>query len=276
MNYIIIGGDERAPYLYRRLRKEGDGALCFALETAPLPHIAHCDTLGAGDVFILPMPAERDGYLNAPFCKKKRRLNEIFQMLPQSAFVCGGKLGDEAAAEAKNRGVRLYDYMRSPTLTVGNAAITAEGALRILMDASPRCLTELKILVIGRGRIGKLIGDKLRALGADTHVMSGNPEAAELARVTGFKITEKGGDVSDFDIVVNTAPAAVLTEERQRSLKNGCFLLELASKSGFDETLVSHCRLINAPGLPAKYAPESAAALVSDAVKTLVKEHYYE
>lgn len=276
MNHIIIGGDERAPYLYRRLRKEGDGALCFALETAPLPCIAHCDTLTAGDVFILPMPAERDGYLNAPFSKKKRRLREVFEMLPQNAFVCGGKLGDEAIRDAKNRGVRLYDYMRFPALTVGNAAITAEGAVKILMDESPRCLSEQKILILGRGRIGKLLGDKLSALGADVRIASGNPEAAELARVTGFKVLGRDCGTEDADMVVNTAPAVTLSADSQRSFKNGCVLLELASKSGFDRDAVSHCRLINAPGLPAKYAPGSAAELVFDAVKTLVKEHHYE
>lgn len=270
MKYVIIGGDERAPYLCRRLIASGDEAVCFALDNTAI-----CETL-SGDVFVLPMPIERNGYLNAPLSAEKYSLEEIFSLLPKGALVCGGKVGEKAMAKANVRGLRLYDYMDFPALTVGNAAITAEAATEILMTAAPGCLSEQKVLIIGCGRIGKLLAFKLRALGTDVTLLSGDPEKAALLHALGFKTAHGEDDLSDYSAVVNTAAATVLTEGQQRSLKSECVVLELASKSGFDEKLVSHCRLISAPGLPAKYAPSSSAALVFDAVKTIVKEHYHE
>lgn len=276
MKYIIIGGDERMLYLYRSLVASGKTAECFAMESAPLPLSAHCEDIKSGDIFILPAPSEKNGCLNAPFSESKLRLSEVFAKLPKNAVVCAGAMSAEAVKAAGSFGIRLYDYMQRPSFAFGNAAITAEAAVEILMNATPRCIAGQRILIIGRGRIGKLLGDKLLHLGADVRFMSGNPASAAEARVSGFKITEKDAALSDLDMVVNTAPAAVLTTEAQKDLRADCVLLELASVSGFDPDAVSHCRLIKAPGLPGKYAPESAAALIAEAVELTVKEHCNE
>lgn len=275
MNYVLIGGDGRMQQLYRLMKSAGDGVRLYAMESAPLPEEAKCaEPACDGAVYVLPLPAEkRRGFINAPFSPTPTETARLFSELPQNALVCGGKLGTEMRKLAAVCGLRLYDYMLLPDFVVGNAAITAEAAVGLLMDATPGCIAGKRILILGRGRIGKLLGDKLKAMGADVWVMSGNPEAAALAGALGFGITPPGGDTSGFDMAVNTAPAMILSPRQQRGFNDGCVLLELASAPGFDATEVRHCRLISAPGLPGKYAPEAAAELMYAAVKTIVKEH---
>lgn len=266
LKYVIIGGDERSPYLYRMLKAEGNDVCCYALENAALPTSALCD----GDVYVLPLPIERGGSLNAPFSDEKYTLSEIFDALPKNAVLFGGAPSGTARDAAKAKGLRLYDLMCDERFTVGNAAITAEAAVRLLMDATPRTLAEQRILVIGGGRIGTLLCAKLKALGVEVALKSGESEKRELARAMGIAAYDAP---ESFDAVVNTAPAAVLSGIEQKALKADCVLLELASKSGFDSELTAHCRHINGAGLPAKYAPYSAAKLIFDALK---KEDYYD
>ena len=83
----------------------------------------------------------------------------------------------------------------------------------------------------------------------------------------------KGGGTSGFCMAVNTAPAMTLSPSQQRGFDAGCVLLELASAPGFDPDETAHCRLINAPGLPGKYAPDACGELLRNAVNLIVKEH---
>lgn len=272
MKYVIIGGDERSLRLCRLLKCDGDDVACCAVENAALPMESHCD----GDVYVLPLPIERGGVLNAPLSGERLRLSELFSRLPKGAFAVGGMPSEAAFKQARYTGIRLYDYMSDPRLTVGNAAITAEAAIAILMSATQRCISGKNVLVIGGGRIGKLLISKLRGLGAIPWLLTGNAETAALAEAMGVRTFSPNGEASMLDMAVNTAPATVLSEDMQRNFKGGTPLLELASASGFEPSYVSHCKLINAPGLPAKYAPETAAELIAAAVKMIVKEHYHE
>lgn len=275
MNYVLIGGDARMQSLYRRLKRDGESVFCYAMETAPLPDGAKCTELPKNaDVYVLPLPSEkRRGHINAPFCPSPPETARLFAELPQGALVCGGKVSAEMRETAEMFGIRLYDCMLLPDFVVGNAAITAEAAVSLLMEATPDCIAGKRILVLGRGRIGKLLGDKLRALGAEVWVMSGNPEAAALAQALGFGVLPKGGGTSGFCMAVNTAPAMTLSPSQQREFDAGCVLLELASAPGFDPDETAHCRLINAPGLPGKYAPDACGELLRNAVNLIVKEH---
>lgn len=72
-----------------------------------------------------------------------------------------------------------------------------------------------------------------------------------------------------MDIVVNTAPALVLTASRLTELPEGALVLDLASAPGgtdFDAARAFGIRALTAPGLPGKWSPDAAAAAVRDAI----------
>ena len=134
----------------------------------------------------------------------------------------------------------------------------------------------MRVLVIGWGRIGKLLLQKLRGLNAAACLTSRNREARSLAAAMGYEaLAPDCGSalMSSFDAVINTAPAQVLGE--LSALRDGCILLELASAPGGLDPQAAQdggMRYISAPGLPGKYAPVSAARLIYGAVTNIFKE----
>ena len=263
MTYAVVGGDARLQILARLLAEDNTVLDC----TEKLYD------LWDSDCIVLPVPAEKNGMLFAPNWSEKMSMAELVERLPENALVIGGKLSPDTVKRAENRGLRLYDIMNSAAFTVGNAALTAEGAVQLLMGALPRSLDGARVLVVGFGRIGKLLCKKLAALGGSVTVLSQNAESRAMAKALGYGAVSPSETLGSFDAAVNTAPARVL--QSLDTLSKSCVLLELASApGGFDRAEAERLGMqyIAAPGLPGVYAPASAAALIGEEVKRIVKE----
>ena len=92
-------------------------------------------------------------------------------------------------------------------------------------------------LVLGFGRIGKVLAHDLHALGAKGSVSA--RKRSDLAWIDAFgyrglRTNRLAGRLGSFRVVFNTVPNMVLTEELLRDLPRECVLLELASQPGFD------------------------------------------
>lgn len=141
---------------------------------------------GAGDAVILPVPAENAHVLlNAPLGSQPCRIEHILDCAGCGAVIIGGKISAQIKTSAAERGQRCFDYMKCPNFTVKNAAITAEGAVSELMRRARAALCDMRILVVGWGRIGKLLINKLSALCPAVYLMSVNTEARALAAELG-------------------------------------------------------------------------------------------
>lgn len=277
MDFLLIGGDDRQLHLAQLLLAEGHSVRCFALDNAPLPEGAqYTQELARADCVILPLPAEgKNGDLNAPYSSKQHVISELLAALAPNSLVCGGKLSPALRALAQKNSLRLHDYMTVPQFVVGNAAVTAEGAVSLLANNIASTVFDTNVLVVGYGRIGRLLAHKLRGLDAKTFVISKNSESRALAEGMGLYALSPSDTAvySAFDAVINTAPAQVIPS--LEGFKKSCLLLELASApGGFDRNELerSGLRCINAAGLPGRYAPKSAARLVFDAVQGILKE----
>ncbi len=147
-----------------------------------------------------------------------------------------------------------------------NAVPTAEGALQIAMTEMRVTLFGSEALVIGYGRIGKVLCDGLLALGAHVTASArkdGDLALMEVRGITPERINEWDG--TKYDAVFNTVPAMVLPEARLRELKPGCVVVDLASAPGGADLDAAERLRINCrwePGLPGRYAPESAARIM--------------
>ncbi len=163
--------------------------------------------------------------------------------LPNGVTVMGGNLADYEGAK--------IDFLQDPYYLEENAAITAHCALKYA-----RIQPGNRVLVIGWGRIGKVLAVLLQKLGATVTVA--------VRKETSFVAVEKAGlqavymqDLKprEFDIVYNTAPASVLfTGECQEDAQ----LIDLSSTEG-----IFGKGVIRARGLPSKDAPESSGALIA-------------
>ena len=78
-------------------------------------------------------------------------MTEVCGALWPGQILCAGKLSDTAAACAMEAGAQVEDIMLRQDFAVGNAAITAEGALGLLISGADKTLWRRKALVLGWG-----------------------------------------------------------------------------------------------------------------------------
>lgn len=283
MKFAVIGGDKRSALLCPLLLRDGHRVTTFALEKAPLPPEIHkSGSLQAcvygADCVVLPVPAESGGTISAVYASQPLPSESIIPALWTGQILCGGKLSEMLCRECEKAGVRVSDVLRMPAFAAGNAALTAEGALELLLRHSDRALFQSRCLVLGFGRIGKLLAIKMHALGAKVSVAARSEADRGLARVMGFTplaLSQLEGELGEFDFIVNTVPARVLTDAMLCCISSVAVLLELASPpGGFDRTLGENIGLncIAAPGLPGRASPLSAAELIRDAVYAAVND----
>lgn len=283
MKFAVLGGDERSAILCDLLCADGHKLRCFALEKAELcPEAVKTGCLQScvygADCVVLPVPAEKSGLLNAPFSGEKLALPDIISALWPGQLVCGGKLGSEICRQAQSANIFLSDIMKLPEFTVGNAVLTAEGALEILLGAGRSSLWKSRVLITGFGRIAKLLALRLRALGALVCIAARGEQDRAMAKALGCEavsIDRLEAKIGDYPYIVNTVPARVISDAALCCVSSGAVLLELASlPGGFDRNLAENIgiKTISAPGLPGKCAPYTAAELVKQALYQSIKD----
>jgi len=206
-------------------------------------------------------------------------MEEIFAALPENVPVCGGKLDAELYLLAGKRGLRLSDYFEREELKIVNAVATAEGAIQLLMQNTPRTLWGSKCLVIGFGRIGRLLAHRLRALGCEVSVSARSYGDLAWIEAYGYAPMETerlDGLLGGFDIVVNTVPAPVMGEARLNELRPDAVCMDLASRPGgvdFAAASKLGVRALWALSLPGEVAPETSGAAIKASIYNILKEY---
>jgi dipicolinate synthase subunit A len=163
-------------------------------------------------------------------------------------------------------------------LAVLNAVATAEGAIQLAMEETAITICRAKVLVIGFGRIGKILAHRLKGLGA--HVTVAARSYADFAWIRAYGYENANtlsleGTLGRYDIVINTVPARVLGEERLRELSKDCLCMDLASKpGGMDFAAASKLgiKAIWALSLPGEVAPITSGSIIKEAIYNIIAE----
>lgn len=178
------------------------------------------------------------------------------ERLPKDITILGGRLNCPTLA-----GYRKLDLLEDPFYTAENAHITACCALQLAMDRLPVVLTGLPVLVIGWGRIGKCLASLLQKLGARVTVAARKETDRAMLHALGYGcIPTEHMDAAPYRLIFNTVPVMLLPQCPGNALK-----IDLASQPGLGGLDVVWAR-----GLPGRYAPESAGALIAETVARLV------
>lgn len=286
VTFAIIGGDLRQQSLADCLAKDGHTVRVFGLEKLPVrePKITLCtnltDALANADCIVAPLPiCDEMLQITTPFSKERISITSLLDGTSRGTILFGGKLPQEVIDLAETRGVTTYDYLNREEFAVLNAIPTAEGAIRIAMDELSVTLDGIRCLVVGYGRIGKLLAHKLKALGADVTVSARKYSDLAWIRAYGFTPIETAaldGHLSGFDVIFNTVPLRLFGDHRLSELDESTLCIDLASKpGGFDlDAAAKHSvRVIWALSLPGKEAPLTAGAIIRDTIVNMLIEY---
>jgi len=284
MKFAVIGGDMRQAKLAELLLADGHDVSVFAIDKFRLEDgVNHTDSAATAvrdaACVVLPLPVvAKERILNTPLSSGLHTTQNTFAELRPDQVICAGKVDTATAEQAASLGLELIDYLAREEFAIQGALATAEGAIGIIMKETAVTLCHLNCLVIGFGRIGKILCHRLRGMGA--HVTASARKCADIAWVKSYgydalETSRLDGELSKFDIIVNTVPARVLGKHRLQELKPGCFLLDLSSKpGGLDFSAASNLgvKALWALGLPGEVAPVSAGAAVRDTIYNILRE----
>ncbi len=274
----ILGGDLRQVYLARLLSEDGWKVTTWGLEKGGGDGGAPLDQALEGDILLLPMPVCRNGMLHLPLTDTELEAERLWARLRYDQLLLGGMTGDLSRRLMADYGLTLLDYYDREETQVANAVPTAEGALQLAMESADRTLHDSRCLIIGYGRIGRLLADRLLALGAEVTVSArkyGDLAWIEAWGCRGVQTGALTGQLDRFDLIFNTAPALILDGTRLRETREDCVIIDLASAPGgvdLEAAKRLSRRAIPAPGLPGKVAPRTAAAAIQDSVYHILEE----
>ena len=291
MNFAIIGGDLRAVKLASILAGEGNIIYTYGLEKAEElknnTNIIMCDKLNKAikddvEVVIGPIPFSSNGEeINTPFSDNKISIRGLMHSL-NAKILIAGSITPNVYDMANDEYIEIIDIMKREELAVLNTISTAEGAIEIAIANTNKILHGSNVLILGFGRIGKVLARKLAGLSAKVTCAARKDEDLAWIKAYGHmatNINSLGENLSEYDIILNTVPHLILTQELLEYVKEDCLLIDLASNpGGIDKRAAKNRRLklIWALALPGKVAPITTAEFIKDTIYNILKEIYKE
>lgn len=233
-HFLVAGGDMRLIGTANALFEKGYDTAVYLVQESPFlnPGIPILDApcFSDFDRIILPLPCSRDDVHLSCAYDNKPVLSDVFSALNDKQKVYGGKLSPYVLSLAKQANVPVYDYLKDESFSIKNAILTAEGALTVAMQNTLRSIWGSSVLVVGYGRIAKVLANMLADLNAHVTVAARRKEALSWIEANGFvpcRMEDADEEIAKADIVFNTAPARLLNLRR---MKNHAVYIELASK----------------------------------------------
>ena len=185
--------------------------------------------------------------------------------IEDGAYVFLGRADEEAIHLANSRNITLDFYSGNEKFQAINSRLTAEGALKIILEKSVKGIFDIYALIIGFGRTGSAVARILADVGAKLDVASISSVRQAYA-IAERVIAPKNFDFRPYDVIINTVPEPIIADKDTMTIKEGTLYIDLASTPAIN---LEYARYLGAdasiyPALPAKVAPYSAGKAIFD------------
>ena len=281
MNISIVGGDLRIIRLAEMYAQEGKNVYIYGLEKyfleSNLPNIELCQSLKEAvinsDIVISGMPFSKNGEnVNAPFSSSQIKIKDLKNELNNKTFIAGGIPKDFYDEKIKN-----VDLLQIDELTILNAIPTVEGAIKIAIEEREETIHESNVIICGFGRIGKILCNRFKALGANVYCAA--RKDTDLAwirekRYFPLRYVELCDYAPKFNIVINTVPTIIIKEKELDCLNKDVLIIDVASApGGIDKEYAEKkkIKVITALGIPGKEMPKTAASYIKKIIDEKIK-----
>jgi len=281
----IVGGDLRIVSLVEMLIADGYKVYTYGLEMSEellKLDVEMCstieETVSYSKVVVGPIPLSSDRKnVSTPFSKVKLPLEDFLKVLKGKKLIAGNIL-DFFKEELSKEEIPYIDLLKREEFTVLNAIATAEGTVQIAMEETQRTVHGSKVLIMGFGRIGKILAKMLDGIGAKVSCEARKDEDMAWIKAYGFEpvhLNELNENLGKFDIIINTIPFQILNAERLELVKKDVVLIDLASNPGGVDRKVAkekNLKLIWALSLPGKVAPLTSAEFIKEVLYHVLEE----
>lgn len=246
--YCVLGSDSRNLKLKELYIKSG---------------VVVSSSYKGADVIIGPTPFSKD---NIKVNGDELKCDELFAELENTDKVLyAGSISKVIREKLEEKNIKYFDILDNEDLAILNAVPTAEGAIEGAMSATDITLHSSNCLVLGYGRIGKVLAKMLSGIGANVFCEARKKKDIAMIRAMGYnsvKLENLDDVLSEMDIIFNTVPFMLLDKERICLLKKDVCIIDLASSPGgvdFEQAKESKINVKWLLALPSKAAPMTAA-----------------
>ena len=254
----------------------------FGLEKIEKLECQKCSTLKEAiensNIIISSLPLSSNGVtINSPFSDQKIEVKELIDNLQDKTFIAGA-IRPEVYQFAENKNIRIIDMLKREDLSVLNAISTAEGAIEIAISETVKTLHGSNVLILGFGRIGKILAKMLDGMGAN--VACEARKNADLAWIKAYgyepiPLKDLDNNLNKFDIILNTIPCVVIDEHNIGKIKKDALIIDLASNPGGvdkEEVKKHNIKFVWALSLPGKVAPVTSAQYIKETLYNVLEE----
>lgn len=262
----IIGGDKRNIELAKLLIKDGYNVKVYGINEPDLEGVKYNNLEEAVEgtkLVVTGIPALLDHELLKADIPTS--ITYFLNCLLDNQIVYGGVIKDKLLTGLQKKNIKFIDFTQSEEFAILNTIPTVEGAIEIAIKETDITLHGANILILGFGRIGKLLAKTLKGFEAKIELAARKEEdfawidTYGYRKVTYDKLDEK---LSSYNIIFNTVPTLLLDEKRLEKINKDCLIIDLASKPGgvdFDKAKELGLKTNWALGLPGKVACKTAA-----------------
>ena len=271
-NFFVVGGDNRIKLLAEKLKKDGNKVYTFANKVNNIYEIESIEELKNidYDIVISSVPLSRDGKNFFTLLRDKNITIEDLKKIINWKKFFAGNIPLEIGG---------YDILKDESTTILNTIPTAEGAIQIALEKTNSIIEGKKALVIGFGRVGKILANKLYNIGMDVYCEARKDTDLAWIKAYGYKpiyLEKMNNILCKMDIIFNTVPYEIMDKKRLILLKRDTLIIDLASAPGgidYDTAEKLGIKAILALGLPGKYAPDTASDYIKEFIyKTIEKK----
>lgn len=280
----VVGGDLRIVKLIEMLDKDGYKVYTYALENSEellnMESVEMCPTLEEAiknsKVVVGPIPLSSDRKrLSTPFGRNSVDLEDFVAAL-KGKYLIAGNIGIKDELDSNK--IQFTDLLKREEFSVLNTIATAEGTIQIAMEETQRTVHGTNVLVMGFGRIGKVLAKMLDGIGAKVYCEARKNEDISWIKAYGYNpihLNDLDENLGKFDIIINTIPFQLLAGERLDLIKKEAIIIDLASNPGGVERKAARekgLKVIWALSLPAKVAPLTSAEFIKETLYHVLKE----
>lgn len=277
-DFAIIGGDLRQAYMFLDLIDKGYSVVVYGFSPSS---IIKEDAFGKSLEEV--MSSSRNLIIAIPFSVDKVHLKSqtnqadltienFINNLSSYHRIYGGSFNHELISSFDKKQVFYCDLMKKEEIMLYNSIATAEGAIAEALINSTCNLHDSSILVLGFGRCGKTLANKLKGLSENVNIAIRSSRARFEALTLGFNTVnfkDLKNHIDQFDFVFNTVPKLVLIDEILDKTKIDLTIIDIASSPGgidynYAEKINRNAKLCL--GLPGKYSPKSSAEFLSHCI----------
>ena len=283
----LIGGDLRISNLAQMLEEDGSEVSVYGMEKSEEimenKNIKKSDSLDEvianSDIIIGSIPfASDENKTYATFSEKDIKITELAKKRNKNKIFIAGNINEKSYELLSKSYGEVIDVMKRDELVILNTIATAEGAVEIAIKNTDTILHGSKVLVLGYGRVGKIVAQKFYGLSAK--VSCAARKQSDMAWISAYRynalnINKFGEELKEYDIIINTVPKIIINEGHMKYMNKNVLMIDLASSPGGidrDAAKKMNLRLIWALALPGKVAPITSARFIKETIYNVLSE----